>query len=264
MRTTAPIGVFDSGVGGLSVLRAIRDELPGEDLLYVADSAHVPYGDKSTAFIQQRSLVIAEFLLTLGVKAIVIACNTATSAAAAALRERFSIPIVGMEPAVKPAVTHTRSGIVGVLATAATVNGDKFVNLLTRIGNGGEILVQPCPGFVEAVERGELNGNAAYDMVERAVAPLLRRGVDTLVLGCTHYPFLRALIEQVAGPAVTIVDPSPAVARELRRRLTERHLLSDRNGGGSEHFRSSDSPQRAQPLVSQLWGRNVAVLQIDL
>src|SRR5688572_1067532 len=152
---TFPIGVFDSGVGGLSVLRAIRRELPGEDLLYVADSAHVPYGDKPVAFIQQRSLAVAEFLLRLEAKAIVVACNTATSAAVAMLRERFQVPIVGMEPAVKPALTHTRSGVVGVLATAGTVNSDKFANLLARVGNGAEVVVQPCPGFVEAVERGE-------------------------------------------------------------------------------------------------------------
>jgi glutamate racemase len=259
---TFPIGVFDSGVGGLSVLRAIRRELPGEDLLYVADSAHVPYGDKPVAFIQQRSLAVAEFLLRLEAKAIVVACNTATSAAVAMLRERFQVPIVGMEPAVKPALTHTRSGVVGVLATAGTVNSDKFANLLARVGNGAEVVVQPCPGFVEAVERGELDGNETYSLVERTIVPLLQRGADTLVLGCTHYPFLRTLIEQIAGPAVSVVDPSPAVARELRRRLVEQRLLSGGTGEGSERFWSSASPQRVQPLIAQLWGRDVDVLQI--
>ncbi|HKQ30153.1 MAG TPA: glutamate racemase [Burkholderiales bacterium] len=261
--SNAPIGVFDSGVGGLSVLHAIRRELPGEDLLYIADSAHVPYGDKPATFIERRSFAIVEFLRDTGAKAIVVACNTATSAAVTALRERFSFPIVGMEPAVKPALAHTRSGVVGVLATAGTASSDKFAALLARVGNGTDVLVQPCPGFVETVERGELAGDAVYALVERTIAPLLQRGADVLVLGCTHYPFLRALIEQIAGPAVTVVDPSPAIARELRRRLADNHLLADRNDSGSERFWSSGSPQHAQRLIAQLWGRAVVVQQIE-
>ena len=258
----SPIGVFDSGVGGLSVLRTIRAELPGEDLLYVADSAHVPYGEKSAAFIEQRALAIVEFLIARGAKAIVVACNTATSAAVATLRARFAIPIIGMEPAVKPALASTRSGVVGVLATAGTAGSDKFATLLARVGNGAQVLVQPCPGFVETVERGELDGTHVDTLVERTLAPLLARGADTLVLGCTHYPFLRASIEKIAGPAVTVVDPSPAVARELRRRLDDNGLLSARANGGGERFWSSDAP-RAQSLITQLWNHDVTVMHAE-
>jgi glutamate racemase len=259
--SAAAIGVFDSGVGGLCVLRAIREELPHENLLYVADSAHVPYGNKPASFIEQRSLAIARFLLAQNAKAIVVACNTATGAAIATLRERFNVPIIGMEPAIKPALTHTRSGVIGVLATAGTAASGKFANLLARFSGRAQVLVQPCPGFVEAVERGELSTTDTRALVQRTVAPLLQRGADTLVLGCTHYPFLRTLIEDIAGSAVTVIDPSPAVARELRRRLTENNLLS--NTGGAENFWSSDAPQRAQPLISRLWGKTVSVSPMD-
>jgi glutamate racemase len=259
----SPIGVFDSGVGGLSVLRAIREELPGEHLVYVADSAHVPYGERSAAFIQERSLVISQFLIEQAAKAIVIACNTATSAAVAMLRERFAVPVIGMEPAVKPALSHTRSGVIGVLATAGTVNSDKFAGLLARVGAGARVLVQPCPGFVEAVERGELASDATRALVEHAIAPLLQKGADTLVLGCTHYPFLRTLIEEVAGPSVIVVDPSPAVARELRRRLTQNMLLDRNDAGGRECFWSSDA-QRAQAAIARLWEKEITVMPMPV
>jgi glutamate racemase len=261
--TAAPIGVFDSGVGGLSVLRAIRAELPGEDLLYVADSAHVPYGDKPAAFIQQRSIAVAEFLLQHKAKAIVVACNTATGAAIADMRARFRVPIVGMEPALKPALDHTRTGKIGVLATSGTINSDKFAHLLARFGSRAEVLVQPCPGWVEAVECGELDSAASLALVERYLAPLLQRGVDTLVLGCTHYPFLRALIEEVAGAAVGVIDPSPAIARELRRRLHEGGLLCERAGDGHARFWSSGVLERVAPLLSRLWREPVSVQPID-
>lgn len=259
--STAPIGVFDSGVGGLCVLRAIRDELPDENLLYVADSAHVPYGNKPELFIEQRALAIAKFLVGQNAKAIVVACNTATSAAVATLRAQFQIPIVGMEPALKPAMTHTRSGVIGVLATSGTATSSKFANLLARFSGRAQVLVQPCHGFVEAVERGEMHAASTRTLIAQTLAPLLQRGADTLVLGCTHYPFLRTAIQEIAGPTVTVIDPSAAVARELRRRLAEDDLLSDT--GGLESFWSSDAPQRVQPLMSQLWGRPVIVSPIE-
>jgi glutamate racemase (EC 5.1.1.3) len=201
-----PIGVFDSGLGGLTVLREIRRLLPSEDLLYVADSAHAPYGDKSVAFIESRAIAIAEFLLEHGAKAIVVACNTATSAAAQLLRTRYSVPLIAMEPAVKPAVERTRSGVVAVLATRQTLASHNFSRLLGRLETQAEILLQPCPGLVERVEAGDLTGAATRDLLRTYLEPVLARGADTLVLGCTHYPLLTPLIRELTGPDVLILD----------------------------------------------------------
>jgi glutamate racemase len=248
-----PIGVFDSGVGGLSVLREIRRLLPHEDLLYVADSAHVPYGEKSNAFIEARSIAITEFFIRQQAKAIVVACNTATSAAVETLRARFDLPIVAMEPAIKPAAAQSRSRIVGVLATSGTLKGERFATLRARHGNGVEILVQPCPGWVERVENGDLDSAETEAAVRRYVTPLLERGADTLVLGCTHYPFLIDLIQRVAGEQITLIDPSPAVARELQRRLQQQLLLNPRSAAGSERFWTSDDPARVEAILALLW-----------
>ena len=262
MKDSCPIGVFDSGVGGLSVLRDIRKELWREDLLYVADSSHAPYGDKPAEFIEARALSIAEFLLAQPVKAIVVACNTATSAAVAQLRARFAVPIIAMEPAVKPAVQKTRSGVVGVLATRRTVASENFLSLLERFGAGVEILVQACPGLVEQVEGGDFSGEKTRGLVEQYVFPLLERGADTIVLGCTHYPFLQALIQATAGPGVAIIDPGEAIARELRRRLQHAGLLSCAEHPGRDCFWTSDSPDNAQALISQLWRAEVEVSRL--
>jgi glutamate racemase len=259
MQNSYPIGVFDSGVGGLSVLRDIRKELWNEDLLYVADSFHAPYGDKSAEFVEARSIAIAQFLVNQQVKAMVVACNTATSAAVAELRTRFSIPIVAMEPAVKPAVEKTQSGVVGVLATRRTVSSENFLNLLERFGAGVDIIVQPCPGLVEQVEVGDFSGNKTRSLIKQYIFPLLERGADTIVLGCTHYPFLHSLIQAMAGPGVAIIDPGEAIARELRRRLEQASLLSCEERLGMEWFWSSDSPDNAQALISHLWQAEVDV-----
>jgi glutamate racemase len=259
MQNSYPIGVFDSGVGGLSVLRDIRKELWNEDLLYVADSFHAPYGDKSAEFVEARSIAIAQFLVNQQVKAMVVACNTATSAAVAELRTRFSIPIVAMEPAVKPAVEKTQSGVVGVLATRRTVSSENFLNLLERFGAGVDIIVQPCPGLVEQVEVGDFSGDKTRSLIEQYIFPLLERGADTIVLGCTHYPFLHSLIQAMAGPGVAIIDPGEAIARELRRRLEQANLLSCEERLGMEWFWSSDSPDNAQALISHLWQAEVDV-----
>lgn len=259
MKSVYPIGVFDSGVGGLSVLRDIRKELWNEDLLYVADSVHAPYGDKSAEFIEARAISIAQFLMNQQVKAMVVACNTATAAAVAELRARFPVPIVAMEPAVKPAVEQTRSGVVGVLATRRTVVSENFLNLLARFGSDVDIRVQACPGLVEQVEAGDLTGDKTRSLLERYVFPLLERGADTIVLGCTHYPFLQALIQAMAGPDVAIIDPGEAIARELRRRLDQAGLLSSEDRQGMEWFWTSDAPENAQPLISQLWRSEIEV-----
>jgi glutamate racemase len=254
-----PIGVFDSGVGGLSVLRAIREELPAEDLLYVADSAFAPYGDRSHAFIEERAMAILDFFLRRQVKAVVVACNTATAAAVETLRRRHTLPIVAMEPAVKPAVTRTRTGVVGVLATTRTLSSSSFLKLVDRHGAGVQVLVQPCPGLVEQVERGELATDATRALIERYVRPVLARGADTLVLGCTHYPFLRPLIEEVAGPSVSLIDPATAVARELRRRLQNAKLLGIDGRRGTEEFWTSATPAAVTAVIAQLWHPDVEV-----
>jgi glutamate racemase len=260
MNAVNPIGVFDSGVGGLSVLREIRRELPSEDLLYVADSGHAPYGEKSTELIEARSVAIVEFLLSQHAKAIVVACNTATGVAIQRLRARFTVPIVAMEPAVKPAASITQSGVIGVLATSRTIASDNFAKLHDRFGTDVKILMQACPGLVEQVETGDLSGHKTRVLVEQYVLPLLAQGADTLVLGCTHYPFLASLIREIAGSSVQVIDPSPAIARELHRRLANSGLLSTGGRAGAEQFWSSAATSKTKQVISQLWQGNVEVL----
>lgn len=257
------IGVFDSGVGGLSVLRHIRQVLPNERLIYVADSGHVPYGDKPSSHIERRSLALTHFLIEQGADAIVIACNTATAAAAATLRSQFSIPIVGMEPAVKPAVAATRSGVVGVLATTGTLESARFAALLERYAGKVEIVTQGCPGLVEQVERGDLAGYETRALVERYTAPLLARGADTLILGCTHYPFLAQLITEVAGPDIVLVDTGEAVARQLQRRM-QSELPARASGAftASQFFTSGDETL-ASRIISMLWGEVVTAQRLS-
>jgi glutamate racemase len=253
MISSRPIGAFDSGVGGLSVLAAIRQELPGESVLYVADSGYAPYGDRSPAFIERRAMAIVEFLEHEGAKAVVVACNTVTGVAVAALRARFAFPIVAIEPAIKPAVAETSSRVVGVLATSVTLSSPNVGKLVDRHGAGVEVIMQPCPGFVELVEKGVLSGDVARRLVEQHVRPVLDRGADTLVLGCTHYPFLAQVIRDVAGPGVTIIDPSIPVARELRRRLAESGLLASEDSTATERFWSSGPPEEMRAVMPRLW-----------
>ena len=254
-----PIGVFDSGVGGLSVFRRIRADLPHEALLYVADSGHAPYGNKPAEFIARRAFAITEFLLEQGAKAVVVACNTATAAAIVRLRAHFSLPIIGIEPALKPAVAETRSGVVGILATGNTVRSDKFAALLDQHGHRARVMVQPCPGLADCVEHGELSGPRPRTLLERYLEPLLAQGADTLVLGCTHYPFLIPLIQRLAGPNVAILDPSPAVARQLRRRLEAGELLADGCAAGGERYFTSGAPEPTARLMARLLGHPVTL-----
>jgi glutamate racemase len=250
-----PIGVFDSGVGGLSVLHEIHAALPTADLLYVADSGHCPYGDKSDAEIRDRALTIARYLAARHVRGIVVACNTATAAAIGLLRATFpDLPIVGMEPALKPAAAATRSGVVGVLATGATLGGERFAGLAKRwLANEGiELLTQACPGLVERVETGDLEGPATRALLRRYVAPLLAGGADTIVLGCTHYPFLRPALRTEVGPGIALIDTGAAVARQ-----TARVIGPGRAGTGHVELVSSDLPQAA--ILTRLWGASVPV-----
>jgi glutamate racemase len=228
----APIGIFDSGVGGLSVLLHARALLPREQFIYFADSAHAPYGDKSEQYVVERSLAIAAFLLERGAKALVVACNTATVAAIKAIRARYPLlPVVGVEPGLKPGAAASHSGKVGVLATARTLKGEKFLQLRDQIASAtqAEFLLQACVGLVDEIEKGDLQAPAIHAMLERYISPLLAQGADTLVLGCTHYPFVRDVIEQVlrtqARGTVTLIDTGEAVARQLARLLEGAGLL---------------------------------------
>ena len=259
MASNLPVGVFDSGVGGLSVLREIRRELPYENLLYLADSAHAPYGDRPAPFVVERSRAIVDFLLKEGAKAIVVACNTATAVAVDALRVTFTQPIVAIEPAVKPAAASTRSGVVGVLATTNTLASAKFARLVDQYAAGATVLTQACPGLVEQVESGELDTGRTRTLVQRYVDPLLEEGADTLVLGCTHFPFLTQVIQEIAGPHVAVIDPAVAVARELRRRLLTAGLLSESKRAGREQFWTTGPIEEIAPVMSRLWGRDVEV-----
>lgn len=250
----APVGVFDSGLGGLSVLRELRALLPHEDFVYVADSGHVPYGEKSEAYIRARTHALTGFLLGHGAKLVVIACNTATAAAADSLRSRVAVPVVGMEPAVKPAAAATRSGVVGVLATTGTLASARFAALLARFGDGVEVLTEPCPGWVDLVEHGDLASAAALANVARHVEPLLARGADTLILGCTHYPFLAPLIRAVAGPDVALIDTAGAVARRTRSLLENHGLLRGAPHAGTAAFFASGDCARLEAVAARLWG----------
>nr|WP_269137827.1 glutamate racemase [Pseudomonas sp. MMS21 TM103] len=255
----APIGVFDSGVGGLSVLREIRQLLPRESLLYVADSGHVPYGDKSPEFIRERCRLLAEFLLNQGAKALVLACNTATAAGIAELRELYpQLPIVGMEPAVKPAAAATRSGVVGVLATTGTLKSAKFAALLDRFASDVRVITQPCPGLVECIEAGELDGAQTRAMLRGWVQPLLAEGCDTLILGCTHYPFIKPLLRELLPESVSLIDTGAAVARHLQRMLAEREQLAC-GPAQVARFWSSAEPLRMQAVLPGLWGEMAQV-----
>lgn len=246
------IGVFDSGIGGLSVLREIRALLPAETLVYVADTRYLPYGTKSPEFITLRALAISEFLLAQGAKAIVVACNTATAAAVATLRSRYTQPIIGMEPAVKPAVARSQGGRVGVLATNSTLASEKFARLVERYATHADVSVQPCPGLVDLVESGDVSSAAAYELVTRYVAPLVQQGCDTLVLGCTHFSFLAPLIQHVAGPMVAVMDSGAAVAREVKRRLEDNQALATPPTSGVVTYYTSGESTAVARIASQL------------
>jgi len=260
----APVGVLDSGVGGLSVLGEIRRLLPDESLLYVADCGHIPYGEKTPEYIRQRCAIIADFLLGQGAKALVVACNTATVAAAADLRRDFPHwPIVGMEPAVKPAAAATRSGIVGVLATTGTLQSAKFAALLDRFATDVRVLTQPCPGLVELIETGDLHSPALRQLLQHYVDPLLAAGCDTLILGCTHYPFLKPMLKQMIPDHISLIDTGAAVARQLQRLLAERGLLAE--GPASEtQFWSSADPTHLRNILPMLWNSSGLVRSFNL
>ncbi len=261
------IGVIDSGVGGLSVLRHLQAQLSHESWLYVADQAHVPYGGRPLTQIRQFSRAITQFLLAQQVKLIVVACNTASGAALTYLRQTFPhVPFVGIEPAVKPAAAQTRSGKVGVLATTGTFESQRYAGLMARFTQDVVTLENPCLGLVERIEAGETAVPATEALLRACVEPMLAAGVDTLVLGCTHYPFVLPLLSKIAGPQVTIIDPAPAVARQTGRVLAARGLAA-KTGGGQTRLVTTGSPavfgRQAAKLLGHSWLVEAAVWRDD-
>ena len=258
----SPIGLFDSGVGGLSVLRAIRQQMPDEPVLFLADQAHVPYGPRSLEEVRLFSEGITHYLLGRGAKLIVVACNAASAAALQHLRQVFSdVSFVGMEPAVKPAAETTRSGVVGVLATPATFQGALYASVIERFASSVTVLQNTCPGLVSQIEAGQLDGLETRRILETALMPMLEKGVDTIVLGCTHYPFVIPLIQEITGPQVRVIDPAPAVARQVGRLLDARGLRSAsaineeaRPRRAELRFLTTGDPARFQALLAQLFG----------
>ena len=258
-----PIGIFDSGVGGLSVLRAIRDLLPHEHTLYMADQAHIPYGPRPKGDIRDFAFGITDFLLAQGAKLIVVACNTASAAALHDLRARFiGVPFVGMEPAVKPAAKLTQTGRVGVLATPTTFAGELYAALVDRFGQGIEIYQNTCSGLVEQIERGDLNSTATREILEAALTPMLTDNVDTIVLGCTHYPFVIPLIESITGPGVRTIDPAPAIARQTWRLLNEFSWLNPSEDQGELQFFTSGETSGFETMLLRLLGETGEVSQV--
>lgn len=251
------IGIFDSGVGGLSVFREIRKVLPEESYIYFSDNAHCPYGEKTAEYIIDRARKITEFLIGKGAEIIVIACNTATAAAIATLRKEFPVRFIGMEPAVKPAVNRTKTGVVGVLATAGTLSADKYRNTREKFSENIRIEEHVGRGFVELVESGTISGPAAEETVCKSVRPLINAGADTIVLGCTHYPFLMETIRKVASGLaperdIEIIDPAPAVASHLLEVMKEEGLLKDRPEGYSIELHSSGDSTSLERTFSTL------------
>jgi glutamate racemase len=266
---SAPIGIFDSGVGGLSVLRHIRAQLPHEHLLYVADAGYAPYGDKPEELVAQRSLSIAAFLVERGAKALVVACNTATVGAIKALRAAYpTMPIVGVEPGLKPAAAASASRKVGVLATYVTLHGAKFLALREQVtaATGVQFLLQPCVGLVDQIELGDLGSSEIATLLTRYITPLLAQGADTIVLGCTHYPLVRATIERIIADAtdqpVALVDTGDAVARQLARLLSQAGLLRAADATpGLEAFTSASATALATAF-SNLAGLAPPVVEV--
>lgn len=264
------IGIFDSGIGGISTLRELRRQLPREDFLYVADLAWSPYGSKSTECLQQRAETICRFFLNNTCKAIVIACNTATAAAIEGLRQTLSIPIIGVEPGIKPAIQTTLTGIAGILATQRTISSQKFQDLLLQFSDAVTIIPQPCPGLADAIEGGEHCRAARAELLIQFVSPLLAQGADTLVLGCTHYPLILQEIQEVAGTEVKLIDTSAAIARQVVRQLEKNHILNQQIALGQTLFFSTDIAKASIPaeraealgkLISHYWGSPIDVAE---
>lgn len=254
----APVGIYDSGVGGLSVLREIQTVLPAESIFYVADSGNAPWGDKPPEFVRERGLKLSRFLIDQGVKAIVIGSNTGTAGSAEAVRGAFTIPVIGIEPGIKPAVAATKSRVIGAIVPAAVGGSDRLASLLERFGTDVKVIVQPVPGLVEHIEQADLDGPEMRRMVGDYIRPMLDAGADTIVLGSTHYVFLKPLLTELAGPEVALIETGRAVARRLASILEEKGIGA-RGPARRERFWTSGDAATSQHVISALLGRPVEV-----
>jgi glutamate racemase len=259
----SPIGIFDSGVGGLSVLRAIRTQAPAESILYFGDQDHVPYGRRPLQQVRDYSEGITRYLVEHGAKIIVVACNAASAAALTYLRASFpEVSFVGMEPAVKPAAEHTQTRVVGILATPATFQGALFASVVERFASGVRLLKSTCPGLVERIEAGDLDSPATRSILEEALRPMLLQGIDTVVLACTHYPFVIPLIQEIVGDRVRVIDPAPAVARQTMHMLEVRALNAPPNVVCVLEFLTSGEAGALAALLPKLLDENGRVQQV--
>ncbi len=259
-----PIGVFDSGVGGLSILRAMRRLMPEEPVLYFGDQGHIPYGPRSRDQIRDFSETITRFLLDKRAKLIVVACNTASAAALSYLRHTYpEMDFVGMEPAVKPAAEQTHTGVVGVLATPATFQGALFASVVERFAGGVELLKDTCAGLVQQIEAGNLDGPETRRILQAALRPMLERNIDTVVLGCTHYPFVIDQIQQIVGDGVRVIDPAPAVARQAKRLLDKKGSAHAEGTRGAVQFYTSGSADALRHLLPRLLGEEGPITQVE-
>ncbi|MEP9328746.1 glutamate racemase [Paraburkholderia phymatum] len=261
----APVGIFDSGLGGLSVLRAVRSQLPSEAIVYVADSLYAPYGERDDDFIADRTLAIGEWLIAQGAKALVVACNTATAQSIALVREKLPIQLIGVEPGVKPAAQQSKSRVAGVLATRVTLRSARFQGLLERYASDCRFLCQPGHGLVEAVERCDIESAELRALLVSYVQPMLDAGADTLVLGCTHYPFLDAAIRDIAGDRLTLIDTSVAIARQLERVLDQQGLRSpERDTVPPPRFCSTSDGAHLKQLAKTLLNIDAPVERVHI
>jgi glutamate racemase len=258
--TPSVIGIFDSGVGGLSVLRAVRSLLPCHPIIYLADQANVPYGARTADEVRAFSEAVTRFLLSQGAQIIVVACNSASAAALHFLRARFpKIPFVGMEPAVKPAATYTQTGVIGVLATPVTFQGALYSSLVDRFARGLELLQDTCPGLVAQIESGQLEAPETRTILENALQPMLQRNMDVFVMGCTHYPFVIPLIQEIVGPQIKVIDPAPAVARQVRRVLEQNGLMTSCDTTAIAQFYTTGNPSHLREMLPILIGERDVV-----
>jgi glutamate racemase len=254
MNNAAPIGIFDSGIGGLTVWREIAAALPQESLIYIADSGYAPYGSRTKKYITDRSRLLTRFFVDHGCKLIVVACNTATGAAISTLRKEFPVPFIGVEPAIKPAILASHSGHVGVLATEQTFKGEHFKRTSERFNGSAQVHVQAGNGLVELIESGRSESEEARILLERYLAPMILAGVDQLVLGCTHYPFLIPLIRKIVPAGVTIIDPAPAVARQTRKVLETNGGINEGKGQPEYTFLTTGDPGQLITMLKLVAG----------
>jgi glutamate racemase len=259
------IGIFDSGIGGLTVVNAVFDLLPQEQVIYYGDTANIPYGSKTESVIREFSFKITEFLLAKNCKAIVVACNTASAAALDALRKHWpEIPFIGMEPAVKPAAKLTQTGKVGVLATAGTFKSQRYAKLMETYAEGVEMIENPCVGLVKLIEQKKVNHPETKALLESILRPMEAEGVDTFVLGCTHYPFVEVLINEIIDEAEHIINPAPAVARQLKNILEKRGLLHKGKPDPPEFYASGDKESMAWALEFLLQKKGHEVFSLSI